>query len=142
MGLTNREPEQTFEEIMFVIGDNLSDLVSSDDAEHGEDHDNEETEQGKLSEDDIPSWGMGTITKTVPQCLERFWQKQTTLDELTQLEWEDAADHCHKGDKKYGTFELWVLSVIHPQTDDDTAGPTPTTFRERMERLDIVPGIS
>jgi hypothetical protein len=91
-GLTSREPEKTFEELMAAIGDSLSDLASSDDREDGEDED-EETEQGKLSEDDEPGWVRGTITKTVQQRMERFWRKQIKLDELTDPEWEDSADY-------------------------------------------------
>ena len=53
-GLTSREPEKTFEEMLVVMGHSLSDLASSDDGEDGEDEDNEETEQGNLSEDDEP----------------------------------------------------------------------------------------
>jgi len=64
-GLTNKEPEMTFEEMMVAIGDSLSDLACSDDGENGEDEDDEETERGKLCEDDEPGWVMGTITKTV-----------------------------------------------------------------------------
>ena len=70
-GLTPREPEKTFEEMMAAIGDSLSDLASSDDREDREDED-EETELGKLSEDDEPSWVMGTISKTVQQSMESF----------------------------------------------------------------------
>jgi len=65
-GLTSREPEKWFEEMLIAIRDSLSDLASSDDGEDREDEDDEETEQGKLSEDDEPGWAMGTITKTVP----------------------------------------------------------------------------
>jgi hypothetical protein len=83
-GLTSREPEKMFEEMLVAIGDSLSDLASSDDGEDGEDEDDEETEQGKLSEDDEPSWVMGIITKTVQQRMERFRQKQMKFDELTQ----------------------------------------------------------
>jgi len=64
-GLTSREPEKMFEEMLVAIVDSLSDLASSDDGEDGEDEDDEETEQGKLSDDDEPSWVMGTINKTV-----------------------------------------------------------------------------
>ena len=71
-GLTSREPEKTFEEMLVAIGDSLSDLASSDDGEDGEEEDDEETEQGNLSEDDEPGWVMGTITKTVQQRMERF----------------------------------------------------------------------
>jgi hypothetical protein len=73
--------------MLVAIGDSLSDLASPDDGEDGEDENDEETEQGKLSEDDEPGWVMGTITKTVQQCLERFRHKQMKLDELIQPGW-------------------------------------------------------
>jgi len=111
-GLTSRQPEKTFEEMLLPIGDSLSDLASSDDGEDGEDEDDEETEQGKLSEDDEPGWVMGTISKTVPQRMEIFWQKQMMLDDLTQPGWEDAADYFRGQDTKYGTSELKVPSVV------------------------------
>jgi hypothetical protein len=98
-GLTSREPEQTFEEMMAAIGDSLSDLASSDDGEDGEDED-EATEQGKLSDDDEPGWVMGTISKTVQQRMESFRQKQIKLDELTQPEREDTADYFREQVKK------------------------------------------
>jgi len=92
-GLTSREPEKTFEEMHVTIGDSLSDLVSSDDWEDGDEGDDEETEQGSWSEDDEPGWVIGTITKTVQQRMERFRQKQMKLHELTQPRWEDSADY-------------------------------------------------
>ena len=141
-GLTTREPEKTFQEMLVAIGDSLSDLARSDDGEDGEDEDDEETEQGKLSEDDEPGWVMGTITKMVQQRMERFRQKQMKLDELTQPGWEDAADYFRVRDKKYGTSKLRVLAVVQPETADRTTAPEPTTFGERMESLDIVHGIS
>jgi len=91
-GLTSTEPGKTFEHMMAAIGDSLSDLVSSDNGEDGED-DDQETEQGKLSEDDEPGWVMGTITRTVQQRMESFRQKKMKLDELTQPGWQDAADY-------------------------------------------------
>ena len=81
VGLTTGEPEKAFHEMMVTIGDSLSYLASSNDEEDGEDEDNEDTEWGKLSEDDQPSWVMGTITKMVQQCMERFQQKAMMLDE-------------------------------------------------------------
>jgi hypothetical protein len=140
-GLTPREPEKTFEEMMAAIGDSLSYLASSYNGDDGEDED-EETQLGKLSEDDEPGWVMGTISKTVQQRMQSFRQNQMKLDELTQPGWEDAADYFRERDKKYGTAELRVPVVIQPQTDDDASAPPPTTFRQLMERLDIVPGIS
>jgi len=142
VGLTYREPEKTFEEMLVTLGDILSDLASSDDGEDGEDEDDEETEQGKLSEDDEPGWVMGTITKTVQRRMERFRQKQMKLEQLTQLGWEDAADYFRERVKKYGTFELRVPAVVQPQPNDDALVPPPTTFGELMESVDIVPGIS
>jgi hypothetical protein len=73
--LRSRTPKMTLEEMLVAIGDCRRDLASSDDGEDGEDVDDEETEQGTLSEHDEPSWVMGTITKTVQQRMEKFWQK-------------------------------------------------------------------
>jgi len=72
VGLTSREPEKTLEEMMAAIADSLSDLASFDDGEDGQNED-EETEQGKLSEDDEPGWVMGTITKTVQAAHGELW---------------------------------------------------------------------
>ena len=142
VGLTSREPQTTFEEILVAIGDSLSDLASSDNGEDEEDEDDEETEQGKLSDDDEPGWVMGTITNTVQQCMQSIRQKQMKLDELTQPGWENAADYFCEQDKRYGPSELRVLAVVQPQRNDDAPAPPPTTFGEVMESLDIVPGIS
>ena len=70
-GLSSRNPEMMFEEMLVAIGDSLSDLASSDNGEDAEDENDEETEQGKLSEDYEPGWVMGTITKPVQQRMER-----------------------------------------------------------------------
>jgi len=141
-GLTSRQLEKTFEEMVVAIGDSLSDFASSDDGEDGQEEDDEETEQGNLSEDDEPGWVMGTTTKTVQQRMVRFRQKQMKLDELTQPQLEDAADYFRERDKKYGTTELRVPAVVQPQTNDDSPAPLPAIFGELMESLDIVPGIS
>jgi hypothetical protein len=73
-----------------AIGDSLSDLASSEDEE---DDDEEDTRHGTLSEDDEPCWVMGTISQMVQHQLESFRQKHMRFDELTQLEWGDAADY-------------------------------------------------
>jgi len=70
-GLTTREPGKMFDEMLDTIRDSLSDLASSDDEEDGE-NDDQDTDLGKLSENDEPSWLMGTISKTVKQHVERF----------------------------------------------------------------------
>jgi hypothetical protein len=98
-GLMSRESKKTFQEKLVIIGDSLSDLARSDDGEDGEHEADQETEQGKLSEDDKPGWVMGTITKTVQQHMERIAHKQMKLDELTQPGWQDAADHFAERDK-------------------------------------------
>ena len=41
-----------------------------------------------------------------------------------------------------GTTELKVPAVVKPQTDTTAATPSPTTFGELMQVLDIVPGQS
>jgi hypothetical protein len=112
LGLRFREPETMFEEMLVAIGDNLSALACPEDVENGEDEDDEETEKGKLREDDKPGWVMGTITKMVQLHMERFWQMQVKLDELTRPQWDDAAHNCGERDKKYGTSELRVLAVV------------------------------
>jgi len=142
-GLTTREPEKTFEEMLNAIRDSLSDLASSDDEEDAEDEEqDDDTEQGKLSEDDEPGWVMGTISKSVQRRMEKFWPKQMKLAELTQPGWGDAADYFPEIDTKYGTSELKVPAIIKSQTDHVAAAPSPTTFGELLETLDIVPGIS
>jgi hypothetical protein len=53
--MTSTELKQAFEEMLLAIGESVSDLASSDDAEDGEDEHDEETEQCKLRKDDEPS---------------------------------------------------------------------------------------
>jgi hypothetical protein len=113
-GLTSKEPEKKFEEMLVPIGDSLSDLASSDDGVDGEDQDDEETEQGKLSEDDEPSWVIGTITKMVLRRKERFSQKQMKLDELTQPGLEHEANSFRERDKMYSTYQSRVLAFVQP----------------------------
>jgi hypothetical protein len=48
-------PEKISEEMLVAIGDSLSDVASSNDGENGEDEDDEERAQGKLSEDENPA---------------------------------------------------------------------------------------
>jgi len=141
VGLTNGEPEKTFQEMMVAIGDSLSDLASSNHGEDGDDEDDEETEQGQRSKDDEPGWVMCRITTMVQERLERLRQKQMKLDELTPQGWEDAADHFSERDKKYRTSALRVPAVVHQQMDDDAATAVPTRIGELLECLDIVPKI-
>jgi hypothetical protein len=72
-GMTCGEPSQAFEDMLDAVGDSLSDLVSLDCEEDGEDdHDAEERE---LSKDNEPGWVTGTISMPAQQRMERFWQK-------------------------------------------------------------------
>jgi len=125
-----------------AIGDSLSDLASSEDEEDRADKDDheEDTEVGKLSEDDEPGWVMGTISKTVQHHMESIGQLQWRLDELMQLGSGDTADSFCEGDMKYGTTELKTPTVVKPQTYTTAATPSPTTYSELMQALDIVPG--
>jgi hypothetical protein len=85
---------------------------------------------------------MGTISKTLPQRMERFWQKQMERDELTQPGWRHTAAYFRESDRKYDTTELTVLAVFKLHTDNDAANLAHSTFGELMESLDIIPGIS
>jgi len=141
-GLTNREPEDTFQEMMVAIGNSLSDLSSSEAEEDVEDENDEETELSQLSEDDEPGWVMGTITNTVQQHMERFRQKRMKVDESTPPGWEDAADHFCESNEKLGASALRVPAVVQAQTDDHATAPAPITIGELMVCLHILPGIS
>jgi len=138
---TTTQPETTLRQMFNTIGDSLSDLASFED-EGDEDDDEEETELGKLSEDEEPGWVMGAISKTVQHHMVSFRQKQMRLDQLTQLGWGDAADYFCERDMNYGMTELKVPAVVKPQTDTTAPTPSPTTFGELMQVLDIVPRLS
>jgi hypothetical protein len=141
---TTTKTEITFQEMLNAIGDSLSDLESSEDKEDGddEDDDEEDTGYGKLSEDDEPGWVMGTISKTGQHRMECVRQKQLKPDELTQAGWGDTAHYLCERDVKYRTTELNVPAVGKPEEDSTAATPSPTTFGELMQALDIVPGQS
>jgi hypothetical protein len=128
VGMMNREPEMTIEEMMVAMRDSLSNLASFDDGQDGEDMVDPETEQGKLSKDDEPGCVMGTIAKIVLQCTERFPQKEMKLDKSTKPGLEDAVKYFGERDTKYGMSELSVPAVVQPQMDNDTASPAPTIF--------------
>ena len=119
----------------------MSDHSSSDNEEDGEDEDDDEkdTEVGKLSEDYKPCCVMGMISKTVQHCVESVQQKEMCLDHLMQPGWGDTADYFRERDMKYGTTQLKVPAVVKPQTDTAAATPSPTTFEELMQGLDINP---
>ena len=142
VGLTTTKHETTCQEMLNAISDGLSDLASSDDREHGEDEDDDKEQHlqlGKLSEDDKPSWVMGTISKPVQHRMDHFRPKQTKLNGMTQPGWGEAANNFHERDKKYGMTKLKVPTVVQQQTADDAASTGPTTVGEPMETLDTIP---
>jgi len=143
-GTTTGKSDTTFEEMLNAIRDSVSDLASPDEEQDGEDkeYNEDDTELGKLSDDDEPGWVMGTISKTVQHRLESFWQKQMKLDELTQPGWGDAANYFREKDMKYTTTELKVPAVVKPHIDTTAATPSPTTFGGHMPTRDIVRGQS
>jgi len=108
---------------MVTIGDSLSDFASPHDGEGGEEDDNEETQQGRLSSNEEPDGMMGTFPKTVPHRLERFSQMQMKLNELTQPGSDDAADYFCQTDKMYSLSALLVPAVVQQQTDYDQRHP-------------------
>jgi len=59
------------------------------------------------------------------------------LEELTQPGWGEAANYFGVRDRKYVTAKLKVPAVVMPQTDMPAATPSPTTFEELMQTLDI-----
>ena len=64
-GLTTREHNEPFQEIMVVIRDSLSDVASSDCEEDGEDGDHPDIVLGKLSEEEEPGL---VVLATVMDC--------------------------------------------------------------------------
>jgi hypothetical protein len=55
------------------------------------------------------------------------------------LGWGDEAEYFRESGMKYGTTELMVPAVGKPQKHSTAATPSPTSFRELMRALDIVP---
>jgi hypothetical protein len=97
-GITTTEPDIMRNKMLVAIRHSLSDTSSSNDGEDGEYEDDEEREEGQVSEDDEPGCVMHKITNTVLQRIEQFWQQQMKLDDLIQLEWEDEADNFGERD--------------------------------------------
>jgi hypothetical protein len=88
--------------MLHAIGDSVRDLGSSDEEQVGEDEedDEEDTELGKLSNDDEPGWVVGTMSKTVQHRMDSFRQTQMRLDKLIQPGWGDAAKYFRERDVK------------------------------------------
>jgi hypothetical protein len=102
---------------MIAIRDGLSDLAISHDEEDGNDQYDEDTEVGKLSDDDEPDLVVGTAFNMVQQPMERFWQTRIKIDELTQLGRVNVANIFGETDKMVQITELMVPAVIDVQTN-------------------------
>jgi len=129
------------QEMIIAIRGSLSDLAISDNKKDGDDEENEDIELCKLTEDDNPSWVVGTTSQILQERMERLRQKQTKLDKLTQPGWWDTANDYNERHMIYRTTESKVSAVIQPQTDNVTAAPAPTSFGELIDTLVIIPGI-
>jgi len=137
---TTRKPIKPLEEMLDDIGHSLSDLATSDDEENGADRDDEEhTELGKPSEDDEFGWAMGTIFKMVQHPIGSFQQNHMSLEELMQPGWGNVAGCVCERDMKYGMAKLKVPKVVNPEKDTTAATPSPTTFEELLQTLDMIP---
>jgi len=100
--LKTRQPEKTFEQMLNAIGDSRSDPACSDNEEdvEVEEDDEEDTELGMLTKDDQPGWVRGRFSKTVQHRREMIRQKQMTVHQLTQLRWDDVANHLCGGETR------------------------------------------
>lgn len=87
---------------MYTICDSQSNSTISDYVEVGEDEDEDavDTESGKLNNELITGWLMGTISKVVEQHMENLRQKQMRLGKLMQPRWGDAANYFGEQDMR------------------------------------------
>jgi hypothetical protein len=116
VGVTTGKPEITSKPMLNAIGDSLNNLARSEDVQDGEENvdDEEDTDLGRLSDDDEPGWVMGTISKMVQHRMGSFRPTQIRLDELTQLGWRDAVNFFRVRDMTYVTAKLKVPAVVKP----------------------------
>jgi hypothetical protein len=132
--------KMTFQEMMEAIGDDVEDVMSSDE-DHDEENDEDDKDDTKLSDDDENEyecdWVVGTINQLVQQRLHTFRAKRIKLEELTASGWEDAEEYFREHNKKYGTAELKVPAIANPN-DISTAVETAeaTTFSMFVDNLD------
>jgi len=66
------------------------------------------------------------------------WQKQMTLDQLTQPECGNAANYFHESDIMYWKAQSMVLAITKPQTDKAAAAAAPTTYGALIGSLDTL----
>jgi len=142
IGETTRQPETSFEAMLNTIEHSLSHLASSEEEQDGQDEEDDEndTELGKLSDDDEPCWVTRTIPKTEQHCIVSWWQRRMRLGKLSQPGWGDAANHFCERDMRNETGKARVPAVGTPPIDTTSGTPLPTTFRKHMKFLCIVHG--
>lgn len=92
-GLTTMEPQKMYHEMMVAIGDILTDIASSDYGKDLEDDNNDESEQGQLTENDEPGCVMHTITLMVQERMDKFRQKRINFNKPTEPKWKNVADN-------------------------------------------------
>jgi hypothetical protein len=80
---------------------------------------------------------MGTMSKMVPQHVERFRREQIKLDTLTQPGWVKAAGYFDECDKKYSPFSLRVPAIVQSQRDIDAGAPALPTIGVVMESVGL-----
>lgn len=78
-------PTITAGHMTIAIGDSLSNHACSKTVQYGHDENDEDTELGKLSEDDQPGWVVATMSISAHQQMQSYTQMWMKLDELTQL---------------------------------------------------------
>jgi hypothetical protein len=83
---------------------------------------------------------MGTISQTGRQDGESIWPTQMTLDEWTQPEFENVANHHKDTDKKFGTATVIIPAVAMLEIDNVAPEIAQATFRQLIETVDIISG--
>jgi hypothetical protein len=105
--------KMTFHGMMEAIGNNVEDVMTSDEDDDDEEDDEDDTDDTKVGDDAENEYEcdsvVGTINQSVQQCLVSFRAKRMKLEELTASGWEDAEDYFREHDKKCRTAELKVL---------------------------------
>jgi hypothetical protein len=132
--------DYTFRGIFNAIGVSLSNFACSDDEENGDDeeHCEEDTELGMLSEDDEPHWVMGTIGKFVQKSIVAFRQKQMKLNTFVQLEGGHGVDFVHDRDVKDWIVQIKIPAVDKPRSDQISAAPAMSILGQPIRTLNTV----
>jgi hypothetical protein len=85
----NDNLENRKKQMLYSIGDSLSEVASLDNKVNGEEEwdDEEDSEVRKQREDDEPCWVIETFWTMVTQCMESFWLKLGEAEELRRRGW-------------------------------------------------------